>query len=952
MSENDVQNMLAAYVANGSNEAFQRLVQQFGGLVYATARRQLNGDEHLAQDAMQQVFADLARKAAKLKREGNLGGWLHCHTCFVCSAIRRSDSRRRARESAASELAGAGAGEPAHWPDAEARLDDAINDLKEPDRIAIIARFFERAPLRAVGELFGTSEDATQKRVARAVDRLREKLGQRGVAIPAAALAAGLNSATADLPSGLIERTSAGIKVGSGTSLLSGLWSQLSPVPGAVVATMAAVLATVGWLKFTGEANTEAARPIDPEATVESVSRSGTAAIGKPRRTTMAASSQSTNAAGIGTIHFIHAETREPIPEMTFDYRKRIEGVYKLGIAGKADEEGRWTIPNQPDHVRGIRIWTQKEGLGSSSISWNFDKGFRPPTNFVYPVHPAQLISGRVLDKDSNPMVEAWISLSGSITDLESFAEYEGKIHQERSGGWLFTDTNGFWSVDGLAAHELPTTTVSISMNGYRDAKIDAAKDDVRQQLIAGTHVTRLARTFKIRGRIIDENGAPIHSARVNVGHPYRDREFVESDFDGRFELMAPAAGVNILSAFRDRTDQYPDRVQFAANSVAIDSGNAEHVEIVLNRGRYVQLQVMNAAGDPMSGVDVSHDYWRPYFHEPDVGAKIVPTTMFNEKTDANGRVVWENAPLTRMKLRVEAKGHDIRYFQLEEGQTELRMKLTPKLKISGVVTDVHTGEPIPKFTIRAGWIMSGRKHPYWNVGDMFLPAETNGHFEMYVARSKGTQKKRLRLEADGYETFISDAFSKQGEDFELDVQLIPGKPRSISAITPSGDFASSADVALLSDWEREMRLDNRDLESSGLFLQGRLKEADNKGVFELPPGNDIQHVAISHLSGFAIKSAISLKSGDRIWLQPWGRIEGVVEGIKQSEKTRYMELRVLQDNWSTLVRTKIDSSNHFVIPFAPPGTFHLCLKTKDQPFQSVTVIPGSTNQVSYLAKP
>ncbi len=100
---NEVETLLKAYLNDGSEDAFLDLVEKYRGLVFSSALRQLNGDRQLAEDAMQKVFTDLARKAAKLSADGSLGGWLHCHTCFVCSDLRRSEQRRRDREHAVSE---------------------------------------------------------------------------------------------------------------------------------------------------------------------------------------------------------------------------------------------------------------------------------------------------------------------------------------------------------------------------------------------------------------------------------------------------------------------------------------------------------------------------------------------------------------------------------------------------------------------------------------------------------------------------------------------------------------------------------------------------------------------------------------------------------------------------------------------------------------------------------
>ena len=76
----------------------------------------------------------------------------------------------------------------AEWAQVEPLLDEAMEALEETDRSAILLRYFENKSLRDVGQTLGTSEDAAQKRVSRAVERLREFFAQRGVTVGASGL--------------------------------------------------------------------------------------------------------------------------------------------------------------------------------------------------------------------------------------------------------------------------------------------------------------------------------------------------------------------------------------------------------------------------------------------------------------------------------------------------------------------------------------------------------------------------------------------------------------------------------------------------------------------------------------------------------------------------------------------------------------------------------------------
>ncbi|PYM10537.1 MAG: hypothetical protein DME18_16060, partial [Verrucomicrobia bacterium] len=82
------------------------------------------------------------------------------------------------------------------WEQLSPLLDDAMNQLGEKDRLAVLLRFFQRKPMREVGQALGISEDAAKMRVARAVERLRGSFARRGVACPAAIIAAVLSEKT------------------------------------------------------------------------------------------------------------------------------------------------------------------------------------------------------------------------------------------------------------------------------------------------------------------------------------------------------------------------------------------------------------------------------------------------------------------------------------------------------------------------------------------------------------------------------------------------------------------------------------------------------------------------------------------------------------------------------------------------------------------------------------
>ena len=227
----DHRTLLAEYVANGSEQAFRELVERYVNLVYSTAVRLVNGDTHQAEDVVQTVFADLARLAERLSPDVMLGGWLHRRTWHVATTLMRNERRRQRRERQAVDMNGSPDNAEGQFERVAPLLDEAINQLNAPDRAAIVLRFFEQRDLRAVGDLLGSNADAAQKRVSRAVERLRGYFARQGVVFPSTVIASVLAAqAVQAAPAGLAATVSAASLAGAAGSTSFSLASTLTNI--------------------------------------------------------------------------------------------------------------------------------------------------------------------------------------------------------------------------------------------------------------------------------------------------------------------------------------------------------------------------------------------------------------------------------------------------------------------------------------------------------------------------------------------------------------------------------------------------------------------------------------------------------------------------------------------------------------------------------------------------
>ena len=136
--------LLRQYATDRSEAAFTELIRRQVDLVYSAALRLMNGDVHRAQDVTQQVFSELALQAKRLTRHPALAGWLYTTTRLMALRAKRTEQRRTAREqeaNAMNELLRE-PGPEQDWKHLGPVLEDAMHELGEKDRLAVLLRFF------------------------------------------------------------------------------------------------------------------------------------------------------------------------------------------------------------------------------------------------------------------------------------------------------------------------------------------------------------------------------------------------------------------------------------------------------------------------------------------------------------------------------------------------------------------------------------------------------------------------------------------------------------------------------------------------------------------------------------------------------------------------------------------------------------------------------------------
>ena len=186
--------LVREYVRVNSEAAFAELVDRHISLVYSAAFRHAGQAAH-AQEITQAVFIILARKAAGLRPDTVLAGWLCETTRLTALSFMRGEHRRQRREQEAyMQSTLRESTDETVWNQLSPLLDEAMSRLGRKERDAVVLRYFKDQNLREVAELLNINEPAAQKRVNRALEKLRKFFTKRGVDSTTATIAGAISA--------------------------------------------------------------------------------------------------------------------------------------------------------------------------------------------------------------------------------------------------------------------------------------------------------------------------------------------------------------------------------------------------------------------------------------------------------------------------------------------------------------------------------------------------------------------------------------------------------------------------------------------------------------------------------------------------------------------------------------------------------------------------------------
>ncbi|MFI5454404.1 MAG: sigma-70 family RNA polymerase sigma factor [Isosphaerales bacterium] len=173
--------LLDRFIEQRDPGAFEAMVARHGPMVLSVCRGILR-DPNDAEDAFQATFLVMVKKAGTIRGRHTLGGWLYQVAHRVATQANKAAARRRTHEREAGQMATAITPSCPTIPDELLpALHEEIARLPEKYRLPLVLCDLEgMTQVQAAGEL-GWSERTLRRRLAEARERLKSRLGRRGL---------------------------------------------------------------------------------------------------------------------------------------------------------------------------------------------------------------------------------------------------------------------------------------------------------------------------------------------------------------------------------------------------------------------------------------------------------------------------------------------------------------------------------------------------------------------------------------------------------------------------------------------------------------------------------------------------------------------------------------------------------------------------------------------------
>jgi protocatechuate 3,4-dioxygenase beta subunit len=579
-----------------------------------------------------------------------------------------------------------------------------------------------------------------------------------------------------------------------------------------------------------------------------------------------------------------------------------------------------------------LSVTMQHSNYASRGVTWQSTGGHVRsvlPAQYTSKLAPGIRLGGFVRDEQGHPVAGATVMAWGA----ESKAEQWSPTSAAREYAWvpriegrgIVTDTNGYWLCENFSP-EADRVWVEVARPGgartqfvtgglARNYGYGAQLGEVALQALQATGaVCVLKEGTTVRGVVVDEAGRPVSRARVRErsAQPYMTSQTfsLTTGAEGRFELTHRTGAYLSLSAEADG---------YAIGSTNVALGRRESdLRIVLGKAGPARLRVLGERDAPLAGAAVRTVEFRNRGQVLD----------WSGQTDAEGRVVWSNAPQQDVVVLISAKPYPNRTVTLNPnaGETVARLRANSDqaLVVRVSVTEEKTGKPVAGGEVSRG-MPYGQGFTNWGV------AGADGKFQQELTAKSFEPgyggAYTVRVTAEGYSSWTSELIYFDEGDKDLRVTLRQARAPAGIVKRPDGQPVADAKVILNTTDNGIYSYRPGEFQTSGPGFETQLTGAD--GRFRFKAANAEHRLLVTHDSGFAASTVGTLQGAETITLQPWGRVEGVLqEGGKpvarQNVAIKFPISWANVDNYSLIYNLMTDAQGRFTFSNLPPGEFVL----------------------------
>jgi len=587
-----------------------------------------------------------------------------------------------------------------------------------------------------------------------------------------------------------------------------------------------------------------------------------------------------------------------------------------------------------------VKVTVRMTGFLSVEVNWDMATRRSLPSEIPLPLYRGIAIGGVVKNEEGKLVPDATIRL----TDVERRylgpnSQFNLAVTEARS------DAEGRWTMGGLPG-SLRGLKLQVAHLEYviADGVQLGGKQLERRDFLNNQAVLTLRRRYLLAGKVISGEGMPIADALVMAQSwdtaPYVAKKNATTDKAGRFQ---------IADVMNDRNPPHGTAILVQAKGFAPEHRTVqlrpgmEELIVRLSKGNTLRGVVVDIHDKPIDSVYISADsFW-------------LSARVWEGRTDASGRFVWDSAPADGARLSFFREGYREVFdedLRADGSEQRIVLRLAGQPKISGTVIDKMSKTPVQTFEVRWNLTWDGTYRRWPNDKPL---VGTNGEYQMTVdlptSQLKDVRGILVEVKAARYKPAVSRLIHVNERDVALDFELERGDWPSGAVQLPNGEPAVGAEVI-------PVIMTNRwDAGPTGSLMRDVKFVTDDRGCFLLEPKEDAferlisvdstDWLRITHEQGYAEVSVASLATVTNVLLKPLGRIEGTVLSGKNpvsgqrvtlnggGRERRFGPIHYLAYSADT------DSVGHFVVERMCPGEYHL------PGFGTVTIKPGETTRVT-----